>query len=121
MSNTESKLAAQRATPPISQDSKNIAILIWVGTIFLSFIPGLVGYLTKKDDAFIAGHSKEALNLSITVLIGQAASMISMIVLIGVLLIWVVLLWNLIQSVRGAIAASDGQPFSAPLTLRLIK
>ena len=51
---------------PINQDSKNLAVLIWVGTIFLGFIPGLLGYLFKNDDAFISAHSKEALNWSIT-------------------------------------------------------
>ena len=53
-----------------SQDARNIAMLIWVGTIFLSFVPGLIVYLVRKDDDFIVDQAKEALNWSITFIIG---------------------------------------------------
>lgn len=36
----------------VSQETKNIALLTWVGTIFFGFIPGLVLYLVKKDDLY---------------------------------------------------------------------
>lgn len=118
----ENTTATPSSEVGVTKDSKNLAILVWVGTIFLSFIPGLIGYLTKKDDdAFVADHSKEALNFSITVFIAYVVSMALMILLIGFLLLWGVLLWHLIQCIRGAIAASNGKPFAAPFTLRLIK
>lgn len=41
----------------IDQESKNMALLMWIGTIFFGFIPGLVFYLVKKDDKFITAHA----------------------------------------------------------------
>lgn len=69
----------------ITQDSKNMAILTWVGTIFFAFIPGLIFYLIKKDDPYIQNHAKEALNWSITAIIGYFASLILTFILIGIL------------------------------------
>jgi hypothetical protein len=50
----------------VNQESKNMALLIWIGTIFFGFIPGLIFYLVKKDDAYVMDQAKEALNWSIT-------------------------------------------------------
>ena len=38
------------AAVTVSQDTKNLAMLIWIGSIFLGFIPSLIAYLVKKDD-----------------------------------------------------------------------
>lgn len=38
-----------------NQDSKNMALLIWIGTLFFGFIPSLVLFLIKKDDAYMSG------------------------------------------------------------------
>lgn len=104
-----------------SQDSRNVAVLVWVGTIFLSFIPGLIVYLIKKDDAYVLDQSKEALNWSITVLIGWFAGVILTFVLIGVLVFVVVGLANLIFCIMGAVGASSGQQYRVPFAIRLIK
>jgi uncharacterized Tic20 family protein len=105
----------------VSQDSKNLALLLWLGTIFFGFIPSLVLYLVKKDDAYLLDQSKEALNWSITAILGVIAGMILAIILIGILVIWVVALCNLIFGIMGVIAASSGKPFRVPFALRLIK
>jgi len=107
------------ATP--TQDSKNIALLVWIGTIFFSFVPGLIIYLIKNDDAYALDQAKEALNWSITALIGYFAATILMIILIGVLVLWAVGLCNLVFCVMGAIATSKGETFRVPFALRLIK
>ena len=36
----------------VSQESKNFALLTWIGTLFFGFIPGLIVYLVKTDDAY---------------------------------------------------------------------
>jgi hypothetical protein len=63
-------------TTQVSQDSKNLALLLWIGTIFFGFIPGLIMYLVKKDDPYILDQSKEALNWAITAIIGYVAGLI---------------------------------------------
>ncbi len=104
-----------------SQDARTLAILIWVGTIFFSFIPALILFLMRKDDEFLLAHSTEALNWAITALIGYAAAFVLMIVLIGALLFPLVGLVNLVFCILGAVAASRGTPYALPFCLRLIK
>ena len=104
-----------------SQDSRNVAVLVWIGTIFFGFIPGLIVYLVKKDDPYVLDQSKEALNWSITALIGWFAGVILTFVLIGVLVFVVVGLAHLVFCILGAVAASSGQQYRAPFAIRLIK
>jgi uncharacterized Tic20 family protein len=104
-----------------SQDSRNVAVLVWVGTIFFSFVPSLIVYLIKKDDAYVLDQSKEALNWSITVIIGWFAGVILTLVFIGVLVFIVLVLANLIFGIMGAVAASSGQQYRVPFAIRLIK
>jgi uncharacterized Tic20 family protein len=109
------------AQVPMSQESRNIAVLIWVGTIFLGFIPPLIVYLIKKDDAYILEQAKEALNWSITAILGYVVGVILMFVLIGGLVMLAVGICHLIFCIMGAVATSKGQNFRVPFALRLIK
>jgi uncharacterized Tic20 family protein len=104
-----------------SSDSRNVAVLVWVGTIFFGFIPGLIVYLIKKDDAYVLDQSKEALNWAITALIGWFAGVILTFILIGVLVFVVVGLSHLIFCIMGAVAASNGKTYRVPFAIRLIK
>jgi uncharacterized Tic20 family protein len=105
----------------VSQDSKNLALLLWIGTLFFVFIPSLVLYLVKKDDPYIVDQSKEALNWSITAIIVHVIGMILLIILIGGLVIAAVWLVHLVFCIMGVIAANSGQTFRVPFALRLIK
>lgn len=105
----------------ISQDSKNLAILNWIGTIFFGFIPGLILYLLKADDSYVKDQSKEALNWSITAFLGYIVAFILTFVVIGAFLFPVIGLCHLIFCIMGAIAASKGDEFRVPFAVRLIK
>jgi uncharacterized Tic20 family protein len=100
---------------------ENLALLVWIGTIFFSFIPALIMYLIKNNDAYALDQAKEALNWSITAAIGYVAGMILTVILIGVLVLWAVGLCNLVFCVMGAIATSRGETFRVPFALRLLK
>ena len=103
-----------------SQQSRNLAVLVWVATIFLGVIPGLVVYLIKKDDAYVFDQSREALNWAITALIGNLVGTI-LPFFIGVLVFVAVGTFHLAFCVMGAIAASGGKPYRVPFAVRLIK
>lgn len=107
--------------PEMSQDSKNMALLLWIGTIFFGFVPGLVLYLVKKDDAYVQDQSKESLNWSITVAIGFMIAFILSFVLIGIFLFPVIWLCNLVFCIMGAVATSKGNDFRVPFAIRLVK
>ncbi len=105
----------------VSQDAKNLALLMWLGTIFFGFIPSLVLFLIKKDDEYLLDQSREALNWSITAILGVVAGAILTVILIGILVIWAVALCNLIFCIMGVINVSSGQKFRVPFAVRLIK
>lgn len=102
------------------KESKNTAVLIWIGTLFLGFIPSLIIYLVKKDDPYILDQSKEALNWSITAAIGYVAAIILTFVLIGFLAFAALGICHLVFCVMGAMGASNGKAFRVPFALRLI-
>jgi uncharacterized protein len=104
-----------------SKDSTNFAVLLWIGTLFLSFIPSLIVYLTKKDDAYITDQATEALNWSITTVIIYFAGIVLAFVLIGFLVFAALGICHLVFCIMGAVAASNGKPFRAPFALRLLK
>ncbi len=104
-----------------TQESRNISLLVWIGTLFFGFIPGLIVYLIKKDDAYIQDQSKEALNWSITAIIGYFAGLILTFILVGVLVMAVVGIAHLVFCIMGAIASSKGAPFRVPFAIRLVK
>jgi uncharacterized Tic20 family protein len=108
-------------TGAVTQDSKNIALLTWIGTLFFGFIPSLIIYLVKKDDAYVQTQAKEALNWSITAVIGYAASFILTFILIGILGFIALGLCHLVFCILGAVACSNGKDFKVPFAIRLIK
>ena len=102
-------------------DEKNIAVLTHLaGTIF-SIFPSLIVWLLKKDDsAYIGEQARDALNFQITVLIAYAISSVLIIILIGFLAMGIVWLGNIVLCILAAVAASKGEHYRYPLTLRLI-
>ena len=106
---------------PVSADDKNIAVITHITGIFFSIFPGLIVWLLKKDESpYISEQAREALNFQITLLIAYFISCVLMFILIGFLLIGLVWLANIIFSIIAAIAASKGESYRYPLTLRLI-
>ena len=104
-----------------NQDSKNMALLTWILTIFFGFIPSLIMYLIKKDDAYVQSQSKEALNWVITAFIGYVIAFLLTFVAVGALLYPVIGICHLIFCIMGAVATSKGNDFRVPFAIRLIK
>jgi uncharacterized protein len=96
-------------------------MLTWVLSIFFGFIPPLIFFIVKKEDEYVLDQAKEALNWSITVIIGYVVSFILMFILIGVFLLFALSIVNLVFCIMGAIATSSGKEFRVPFALRLIK
>jgi uncharacterized Tic20 family protein len=116
----ESQTLQASLTKP-SQESKNIALLMWIGTIFFGFIPGLLIYLLKAEDSYLADQSKESLNWSITVVLGSVIGGILCLIIIGVFILWALAIVNVIFCALGALSASKGDYYRVPFALRLIK
>ena len=102
-------------------ETSNLILLLWLGTLFFGFIPSLIIYLVKKDDALVQDQAKEALNWSITVIIGYLAGFILSLILIGVLVLAAVGILHLVFCILGAVNSSKGVPYRLPFNIRLIK
>ncbi|PVZ71732.1 DUF4870 domain-containing protein [Pelagibaculum spongiae] len=113
--------AASTAEVVVTQDSKNLALLTWLATFFLGFVPGLIIYVFKKDDAYLLDQAKEALNWSITLILAYTIAFALTFVVIGILLIPIVALCHLVFCIMGMVKTHDGAAFRVPWTLRLIK
>lgn len=106
----------------ISAESKQLALLIWVGSIIFGFIPSLILFLVKKDDEFVLDQSKEALNWTIVVAIAFVVlSVVS--VFIPFLGILSLLLWaaSVVFCIMGAVAVNKGEKYRLPFSIAIIK
>ena len=112
---------------PVSSESSNLGVLIWLITLLcvffppLMFLPSLIFYLVKKDDPFAQDQAKEALNFSITMTLAAFVSAALCILLVGFILLPVVAIFSVIICIMGAISTSKGEAYRAPLCIRLIK
>lgn len=105
----------------ITADDKNIAVITHLAGTLFSIFPALVVWLLKRNDnAYLSEQAREALNFQITVLIAQVISCILIFVVIGFLFLGLVWLGNIFFCIAAAIAASKGEHYRYPLTLRLI-
>jgi uncharacterized Tic20 family protein len=120
----------EEAFPPGFPETweRNWAVFCHLGGFAGLVLPGLghvvvplVLWLLRRDQsAFVDHHGKEALNFQISMTLYAVVSVALMWVLIGFLLILVVLGVQFVFMVIASVAASQGEPYRYPLTLRLI-
>ena len=106
----------------MTQDEKNLCILIHILAIFTHFLGPLIIWLLKKDQSREVGrHAIEVLNFSITIAIAGFVCVLLVFVGVGLILLPILSLYALINYIAGAIAASKGEFRPYPLTLRLLE
>ena len=104
-------------------NNRTMAILAHVSMIFLGVIGPLIFFLiSNKPDAdpYMRKNTIEALNFSLTVLGALLASTLLIFVLIGFVLFPVVVVAGLVFPILGAVAASNGQVYKYPVSIRLV-
>ncbi len=89
----------------------------------LGFVLGpLVVWLVKKDQyPFVDDQDKESLNFQISMLIYGVVAALSVLVLIGFVLVPLVAIFDIVMIIIASIAASNGQRFRYPLTIRFFQ
>jgi uncharacterized Tic20 family protein len=127
--------ALSSAIPPASSAASDTttwamaAHLTALASLFVGFpfIGPLIVYLAKKDNPFVRRHAAEALNFNLSIMLYTVvlaiATFVLMFVLVGFLLIplFLVLLaaW-IIFVIVAAVAASRGEEYRYPLTIRFV-
>jgi uncharacterized Tic20 family protein len=112
-------------TTPFSSESRNWASISHLSAFVMFFgIPAFVGplavWLTKKEDAYVEFHAKEALNFNISFMIYGVVAAISIIFLIGLLVLPAVLITWFVLAINAAIKASSGEYYRYPFTMRFV-
>lgn len=121
---------------PLTRDSTNwamgahlsalIAALASVGALL--FIGPLIVWLLKRDeDPFVERHAREALNFNLLMLGLVVAGVVMSILTLGVALIVVIplgavigLVW-LVTTILGTVRAANGEDYSYPFNIRLVR
>ena len=89
---------------------------------FGNIIGPLIVYSMKKDEySFVADQGKESLNFQISVLIYLAISLVTIVLLIGIMFLLLIPLISLILTVLAAVRANDGEYYRYPMCIRFIK
>jgi uncharacterized Tic20 family protein len=118
--------AAQHPTLP-SADSRNKAVIGHLSAFVTfvgipSFLGPLVGWLVWRDtDPFAADQSKEALNFNLSFLLYGVVAAFSIILLVGFLLLPAVIVTWLVLTIVAAMAASKGETYRYPFTIRFVQ
>jgi len=103
-------------------DENSMAMLAHLLALFTGFVGPLIIWLVKKDQSdYVDDQGKEALNFQISLFIYFTVAGLSMFVLIGIVLLPAVWIFDIVNVIRGAIAANKGERFRYPLCIRLIK
>lgn len=107
---------------PTESGASTVTLNYWL-SVFFSWIPALIFYLTEKDkNALVAEHVKENLNFQITRIIVAAVMIIP---LIGWVVGGIATLVLFVVAILGAMQGPDtyrrGQVYKFPLAIRLIK
>ena len=102
-------------------DDKNMGLMVHLLGLFTSFLGPLVVYLVKRDESpFIAAHAAEALNFQISLFVFYIGSFALMLVLVGFLTILATLVISIVFPIMGAVAASRGDSFRYPISIRFV-
>lgn len=104
-----------------SSDDNNMAMLAHILGIITSFVGPLVLYLTVKDKPYVVEQTKEALNFQIMIAIGYVVGSILLIIFIGGLIYAAAGIMSLVFGIIAAMAASKGEHYRYPISIRMIK
>ncbi len=124
----ENPYAAPGAARPLAPaDERNWAVgahlsgfaAAWVALGFLG--PLVVLLAAGERSPFVRRHAVEALNFNLSTLLYAVVSGVLVILLIGIPMLLAVGLLYLVAVVLGAVAASRGEDYRYPLSIRFVK
>lgn len=95
-------------------------LIVWLPGV--NIIGPLVIWLVKKNEMpLVEKEGKEALNFQISMAIYGAVAFILCFIVIGMALLPLIALANLILVIMASVKVSNGETFTYPCTIRLIK
>jgi uncharacterized protein len=110
----------ETSKPNINPDDKNIWMLMIIGGIFFGFIPSLAVYLLKSENQLLKSVAKDNLNFQICLMIYATIAAVLVFLFIGILLLPIVIISSWVIQVLAALAASNGEKYNYPLTIKIL-
>ncbi|MGH8867607.1 MAG: DUF4870 domain-containing protein [Actinomycetes bacterium] len=105
-----------------TSDERTWALLTHLSYFVIALIGPLIVMLTKgKESPFVRHHAVEALNFHLTLLIAVIVSALLIFVIIGIFTMIAALIVGVVYTIIAAIAASRGELYRYPLTIRMVK
>jgi uncharacterized Tic20 family protein len=122
---TETPIEAMPVTYEVSSNSRNLAMVSHLSAFVAFFgIPSLVGplvlWLLNRDDPFVEGQAKEALNFNISFLLYGVVAAISIVLLVGLLALPAVLITWFVLVIVASVKAANGEDYRYPVTIRFV-
>ena len=106
----------------LSDTDRNFAIAMHLGPLAspafppLVFLPLVLWLIRKDKSAFVDDHGREVVNMLISMLVFSILTVL--VIPIPFVILWVIVM--VVNLIRGAVAASNGQYFRYPMILRFI-
>lgn len=101
-------------------EERGLAAVTHILGLIAGFLGPLIVYLVKEEEGLVKDQAREALNFQITIIIAMIVSGILVLAFIGILFIFIVGLADLILSIMAAVAASRGERYRYPVSIRFI-
>lgn len=106
----------------VPQDEKNMAIIIWISSIFIGFIGPLIIWLIKKDESsYIKQQGKNYFNFGISYSIYFLVSIALTMVLIGYITLLVLIIAEIVYIIFAIVSCNKGEDYVVPFTIEFIK
>jgi hypothetical protein len=103
-------------------DERNLAMLAHILVIVASLIGPLIVYLVAGDRSpFVKRHAAEALDFSLTLLIGYLLAIVTIFVGVGFVLIPALVVVSIVFPVLAAVAAAKGQEYRYPISIPIVR
>ncbi len=109
-----------------TSEERTWALAAHIGTLVaawlaMGFLAPLVVMLAKgKQSPFVRRHAVESLNFQITLLLYLAVCLLLILVVVGAFLLVALAIFALVMIVMATVAASNGEDYRYPLTIRLV-
>jgi len=117
---------AADGAPAVTPSERNWAVAAHLGALFLlftglGFVAPLAVLLTGgARSPYVRRQAVETLNFSLSLLLWAMIGLVLVLVLVGLLILAGLAVVAVVSGVLGAVAASRGEEYRYPLTLRLV-
>ncbi|ANZ34511.1 DUF4870 domain-containing protein [Staphylococcus carnosus] len=106
----------------VPKDDRTMAMVMWILSLFTSFIGPLIIWLMKKDESpFINQQGKNYLNYAISYAIYGVVSYILTLIIIGIIPLIAISIASIVYTIMAIIAVNKGEDYVVPFSLPIIK